>query len=160
MSRGASAEAFREACAKFATGVAVATVLAPDGTPHGLTVSSFTAVSIEPPLILVCIDYGCAFLGHFRASTHFGVNVLAETQRELSVIFAEKPEGRFEGVEWYRSASGVPLLQNCLTNLECRVWSIVEAGDHAVFLAEVVEAESREGQPLLYYNRDYRSLSA
>jgi len=160
LSRGASAETFREACAKFATGVAVATVLAPDGTPHGLTVSSFTAVSIEPPLILVCIDYACAFLAHFRASTHFGVNVLAETQRELSVIFAEKPEARFEGVEWYRSASGVPLLQNCLTNLECRVWSIVEAGDHAVFLAEVVEAESRGGQPLLYFNRGYRSLKA
>jgi len=160
LSRGVSTEAFREACARFASGVAVATVLAPDGTPHGLTVSSFTAVSIEPPLILVCIDYACGFLAHFRASTHFGVNVLAETQRELSVIFAEKPEARFEGVEWYSSASGVPLLQNCLTNLECRVWSIVEAGDHAVFLAEVVEAESREGQPLLYYNRDYRSLNA
>ena len=160
MSRGVSAEAFREACAKFASGVAVATVLAPDGTPHGLTVSSFTAVSIEPPLILVCIDYACVFLAHFRASTHFGVNVLAETQRELSVIFAEKPEARFEGVEWYSSTSGVPLLQNCLTNLECRVWSIVEAGDHAVFLAEVVESESRDGQPLLYYNRDYRSLNA
>jgi flavin reductase (DIM6/NTAB) family NADH-FMN oxidoreductase RutF len=160
LSRGVTAEAFREACAKFASGVAVATVLAPDRTPHGLTVSSFTAVSIDPPLILVCIDYACTFLAHFRASTHFGVNVLAESQRELSVIFAEKPEARFEGVKWYSSASGVPLLQNCLTNLECRVWSIVEAGDHAVFLAEVVEAESRDGQPLLYYNRAYRSLNA
>lgn len=137
----------------------MATVLAPDGTPHGLTVSSFTAAAIEPPLILVCIDYACAFLAHFRASTHFGVNVLEESQRELSVIFAEKPEGRFEGVEWYSSASGVPMLRNCLTNLECRVSSIVEAGDHAIFLAEVVEAESRDGQPLLYYNRDYRSLA-
>ena len=159
MSRAASAEAFREACAKFATGVAVATVRASDGTPHGLTVSSFTAVSIDPPLILVCIDYACAFLEHFRASTHFGVNVLGESQRELSVIFAEKPEGRFEGVEWYRSESGVQLLRNCLTNIECRVSSIVEAGDHAIFLAQVVEVESREGGPLLYFNRDYRSLT-
>jgi len=158
LSRAASAEAFREACAKFATGVAVATVLAPDGTPHGLTVSSFTAVSIDPQLILVCIDYACPFLTYFRASTHFGVNVLAESQRELSVIFAEKPEGRFDGVEWSSTASGVPLLRNCLANLECRVSSIIEAGDHAIFLAEVVEAESRDGQPLLYYNRDYRSL--
>jgi flavin reductase (DIM6/NTAB) family NADH-FMN oxidoreductase RutF len=158
LSRAASAEAFRQACAKFATGVAVATVLAPDGTPHGLTVSSFTAVSIEPPLILVCIDYACPFLTYFRASTHFGVNVLAESQRDLSVIFAEKPEGRFDGVEWYSTASGVPWLRNCIANLECRVSSIIEAGDHAIFVAEVVEAESREGQPLLYYNRDYRSL--
>jgi len=159
LSRATSAEAFREACAKFASGVAVATVRASDSTPHGLTVSSFTAVSIEPPLILVCIDYACGFLEHFRASTHFGVNVLAESQRELSVIFAEKPEGRFDGVEWYSSKSGVPLLRNCLTNLECRVSSIVEAGDHAIFLAEVVEAESRDGGPLLYFNRDYRGLA-
>jgi flavin reductase (DIM6/NTAB) family NADH-FMN oxidoreductase RutF len=158
LSRAASAEAFRQACAKFATGVAVATVLAPDGTPHGLTVSSFTAVSIQPPLVLVCIDYACPFLTYFRASTHFGVNVLGESQRELSVIFAEKPEGRFDGVEWYGTRSGVPWLHNCIANLECRVSSIIEAGDHAIFLAEVVEAESREGHPLLYYNRDYRSF--
>jgi flavin reductase (DIM6/NTAB) family NADH-FMN oxidoreductase RutF len=158
LSRASSAEAFREACAKFATGVVVATVRASDGTPHGLTVSSFTAVSIDPPLILVCIDYACTFIEHFRASTHFGVNVLAESQRELSVIFAEKPEGRFAGVEWYSSESGVPFLRNCLTNIECRVSSIVEAGDHAIFLAQVVEAESRDGIPLLYFNRDYRSL--
>jgi flavin reductase (DIM6/NTAB) family NADH-FMN oxidoreductase RutF len=158
LSRATSAEAFREACAKFATGVAVATVRASDGTPHGLTVSSFTAVSIDPPLILVCIDYACTFIEHFRASTHFGVNVLAESQRELSIIFAEKPEGRFDGVEWYSSESGVPLLRNCLTTIECRVSSIVEAGDHAVFLAQVVDAESRDGVPLLYFNRDYRSL--
>ncbi len=158
MSRAASPEAFREACAKFATGVAVATVRASDSTPHGLTVSSFTAVSIAPPLILVCIDYACDTLRHFRASTHLGVNVLAQSQRELSVIFAEKPERRFDGVEWYSSASGVPLLRNCLTNLECRISSIVEAGDHAIFLAEVVEVESRDGKPLLYFNRNYRSL--
>jgi flavin reductase (DIM6/NTAB) family NADH-FMN oxidoreductase RutF len=158
LSRAASAEAFREACAKFATGVAVATVRASDGTPHGLTVSSFTAVSIDPPLILVCIDYACTFIEHFRASTHFGVNVLSESQRELSIIFAEKPEGRFDGVEWYSSESGVPLLRNCLTTIECRVSSIVEAGDHAIFLAQAVEAESRDGMPLLYFNRDYRSL--
>jgi flavin reductase (DIM6/NTAB) family NADH-FMN oxidoreductase RutF len=161
LSTAASAEAFREACARFATGVAVATVAASDGTPHGLTVSSFTAVSIEPPLILVCIDYACTFLEHFRASTHFGVNVLAESQKELSVIFAEKPEGRFDGVEWYRSESGgVPFLRNCLTNIECRVSSIVEAGDHAIFLAQVIEANSRDGEPLLYFNRDYRSLGS
>ena len=74
------------------------------------------------------------------------------------MIFAEKPEGRFDSVEWYSTGSGVPLLRNCLTSLECRVSSIIEAGDHAIFLAEVVEAESREGHPLLYYNRDYRSF--
>jgi len=151
-------ENFRSACALFATGIAVATVLAEDGTPHGLTVSSFTSVSIEPPLILICIDYGCAVLSHFRASTHFGVNVLAESQRELSVTFAEKPEGRFEGVDWYTSAGGAPLFRDCLAALECRVSSIIEAGDHAIFIGEVIGVEWQDGRPLLYFNRDYRLL--
>jgi flavin reductase (DIM6/NTAB) family NADH-FMN oxidoreductase RutF len=151
-------ENFRNACALFATGIAVATVLAEDGTPHGLTVSSFTSVSMQPPLILICIDYGCTFLSHFRASTHFGVNVLTESQRDLSIIFAEKPEGRFEGVDWYASEGGVPLLRDCLATLECRVSSIIEAGDHAIFIGEVIGAELRGGQPLVYFNRAYRAL--
>ncbi len=149
---------FRDALSNFATGVAVATVLAADGTPHGLTVSSFTSVSVEPPLILVCIDYNCTFIEHFRASTNLAVNVLNEAQREISITFAEKPEGRFEGVDWFTSVTGAPLLPDCLATIECNVSSIIEAGDHAVFLAEVVSALSNGGRPLLYFNRDYRSL--
>lgn len=157
MSSASSLE-FRETLARFATGVTVVTVLAADGKPHGLTVSSFTSVSVEPPLILVCIDYASAALPHFRACTNFAVNILGESQRELSVNFSEKPEARFEGVEWFRGATGAPLLPDCLANLECRMSSIVEAGDHAVLLAEVVSAQAGGGQPLLYFHREYRSL--
>jgi flavin reductase (DIM6/NTAB) family NADH-FMN oxidoreductase RutF len=153
-----NAEAFRKACALYATGVTVATVRAPDGTPHGLTVSSFTSVSIQPPLILICIDYAFNFLSHFRACSNFAVNVLSESQRDLSVTFAEKPEGRFEGVEWYTNVTGAPLLRGCIANIECRLSSIIEAGDHAIFLGEVMQVESPGGRPLLYFNRDYRSL--
>jgi len=109
-------------------------------------------------MILLCIDYACTFLEHFRAGTHLGVNVLSESQRELSITFAEKPEGRFEGVDWYSSESGVPLLRGSLATLECRVVSIIEAGDHAVFLGEVIAAQAHAGEPLLYFNRDYRTL--
>jgi flavin reductase (DIM6/NTAB) family NADH-FMN oxidoreductase RutF len=152
------AETFREACARFATGVTVATVRATDGTPHGLTASSFTSVSIQPPLILICIDYACTFLSHFRACTNFAVNVLEESQRELSVRFAQMPEGRFEGIHWYPGQAGAPLLGGCIANIECRLSSIIEAGDHAIFLGEVIRAETRPGRPLLYFNRDYRTL--
>jgi flavin reductase (DIM6/NTAB) family NADH-FMN oxidoreductase RutF len=152
-------EALRQACALFATGVTVATVRASNGSPHGLTVSSFTSVSIEPPLVLICIDYTCPFLAHFRLSTNFAVNVLSESQRDLSVIFAEKPEGRFEGLAWHANHTGAPLLAGCLATIECRVTTILEAGDHAIFLGEVVHAEWNEGRPLLYFNRDYRALS-
>ena len=151
-------DTFRRACAQFATGISIATVRAQDGTPHGLTVSSFTSVSINPPLILICIDYGCPFLTHFRLSTHFAVNILSEEQRHLSVVFAEKPEGRFEGVDWSPGRTGAPLMSGCLATLECRVTSIIEAGDHAIFLAEAEHASSRDGKPLLYFNRDYREL--
>ena len=155
----ASPFGFREALACFASGVTVATVLASDGTPHGLTVSAFTSVSFQPPMILICIDYGCAFLQYFRASTHFAVNVLAESQRDLSAIFSEKPEGRFDGVDWRNGLTGAPLLAGCLANVECRVSSIIEAGDHAVFLAEVEAAQVEGGEPLLYFNRAYRKLA-
>jgi flavin reductase (DIM6/NTAB) family NADH-FMN oxidoreductase RutF len=152
------AEAFRKACALFATGVTVATVRASDGTPHGLTVSSFTSVSIQPPLILICIDYAFNFLSHFRACSNFAVNILGESQRDLAVTFAEKPEGRFEGVDWYTGVSGAPLLHGCIANIECRLSSIIEAGDHAIFLGEMIQAESHGGRPLVYFNRNYRAL--
>ena len=157
-SSAADLPAFRQACSLFATGVAVATATAVDGTPHGLTVSSFTSVSVDPPLILICIDSQCPFLSHFRLCTHFAVNVLGESQRELSVIFAEKPEGRFDGVEWFAGKTGVPLLAGSLARVECRASSIFEAGDHAIFIGEVEHAESSNGRPLLYFNRGYRSL--
>ncbi|HTS47349.1 MAG TPA: flavin reductase family protein [Bryobacteraceae bacterium] len=157
-SRALEAEAFREACTLFSSGVAVATVRAQDGTPHGLTVSSFAAVSIQPPLILICIDLRCPFISHFRQGTHFAVNVLGESQRGVSVTFAEKSEGRFEGLDWTPGETGAPLLRRCLAALECRTASIIEAGDHAIFVGEVEHARWEAGRPLVYFNRDYRSL--
>lgn len=157
-SRALEPQAFREACALFSGGVAVATVRAQDGTPHGLTVSSFAAVSISPPLILICIDLQCPFISHFRQGTHFAVNVLSESQRAVSVTFAEKPEGRFEGLDWTPGESGAPILRGCLATLECRTASIIEAGDHAIFVGEAEHAQWDMGRPLVYFNRDYRSL--
>ena len=151
---------FRNACSLFASGVTIATVRAPDGSLHGLTVSSFTPVSIEPPLVLICIDHGCTFLQYFRACTHFGVNVLAESQRDISVTFACKDEGRFEGVEWTASPNGVPLPRGSIAAFECRLATLIEAGDHAIFLGEVISAECQGGHPLLYFNREYRSLNS
>ncbi len=149
---------FRDACSLFASGVTVATVRANDGSLHGLTVSSFTPVSIEPPLILICIDHGCLFLQYFRACTHFAVNVLAENQRDISVTFACKDEARFEGVAWKGSPNGAPLLCGSVATFECQLGAVIEAGDHAIFLGEVVNAECPGGNPLLYFSRGYRAL--
>ncbi len=152
-------DAFREACALFATGVAIAAVRSQDGSPHGLTVTSFSAVSMTPPLVLICIDSQCPFISHFRQGTHFSVNILNESQRELSIIFATKPDARFEGIDWRSGASGAPVLCDCLAALECRTASIVESGDHAIFVGEVEHTSVHGGKPLLYFHRDYRSLA-
>lgn len=158
MSQPLNADAFREACAQFATGVAIATITAPDGSPHGLTISSFTSVSLHPPLILVCIDYGCTILPYFQNNSHFAVNILNDAQRDLSVRFAMQPEGRFEGVEWRSGLSGAPLIEDALAQFECAVHNMLEAGDHIVLIGRVLKVLSNRGRPLLYFDRAYRTL--
>lgn len=154
-----SPEAFRRTCSRYATGIAIATVSAEDGTPAGLTVNSFTSVSCCPPLVLICIDYRCSILPLFRASSYYGINVLDQSQCDLSVRFAQRDPAGFQGLDWYRSPAGAPLIRPCLASLECCVTQTVEAGDHAILVAEVTAAECRDGQPLVYFGSQYRFLS-
>jgi flavin reductase (DIM6/NTAB) family NADH-FMN oxidoreductase RutF len=133
-------------------------VSAADGTPHGLTVSSFTPISLDPPLILIAIDHAVLALPHLRAGNYFAINILDENQRDLSIRFAEQPEGRFDGIPWRPGLTGAPLLTGVLATLECRQWNTVEAGDHMVLFGEVVQASYREGKPLIHFLRDYHRL--
>lgn len=151
-------EAFREACARYATGITVATVIGADGHPQGLTANSFSSVSWNPPLVLVCVDHRAAVHEHFFASDAFAINILAEDQRELSVRFATAGAERFEGLDWEKGGTGAPLISGALAHLECRTTHRHVAGDHTIFVGEVVRAASREGRPLVYFYRDYRSL--
>jgi len=153
-----SADVFRETCAHFATGVTVATACNGDGSPHGLTVSTFTPVSLDPPLVLICVDFAPAIHETFRWSPVFGINILAEDQKWLSIHFARLPEGGFDQVAWSAGASGVPLLAGVLGWMECAVVNRMDAGDHTIVIGEVVAAGSREGKPLLYFDRAYRRI--
>jgi flavin reductase (DIM6/NTAB) family NADH-FMN oxidoreductase RutF len=150
---------FRKSCARFATGVTIATVTGTDGRPYGLTVNSFTSVSCCPPLVLICIDYRCNILPHFRASSHYGVSVLSEHQRNLSIRFAERQPDRFDGLQWQPGRTGVPVLQGCISIMECSVSQVVEAGDHAILIGEVEHTEFYPGKPLLYYASSYGRLA-
>jgi flavin reductase (DIM6/NTAB) family NADH-FMN oxidoreductase RutF len=152
-------DVFRKSCGRFATGIAVATVTGTDGKPYGLTVNSFTSVSCCPPLVLICVDYRCNILPHFRSSSHYAVNVLSENQRSVSVRFARRELDRFNGVEWRRGKLGVPVLVGCLALMECSVSQVIEAGDHAIFIGEVEHTEFCEGKPLLYYASAYRHVA-
>ena len=149
---------FRRTCARFATGIAVATVLDDTGTPHGMTVNSFTSVSLVPPLVLVCIDYSANLLPMFRAARYYGLSVLNESQKPLSNKFATRGQDRFDGITWTAGHTGVPLLPEALAHLECEVRQVVEAGDHAIFIGEVLQATAEDGKPLLYFDSSYRLL--
>jgi len=151
-------EEFRRACGRFATGVTIASVMDSQGTPHGLTVSSFTSVSLHPPLILICLGHAVTAIQHFRAATHFGINVLADGQQALSDHFARRGHDRFEGLPWSPGVTGVPILPGVLAAMECAVHRIVPMGDHDILVGEMVHAEVGDGQPLLYFASAYRHL--
>jgi flavin reductase (DIM6/NTAB) family NADH-FMN oxidoreductase RutF len=153
-----SSNEFRRACGRFATGVTVASVLDVDGTPHGLTVSSFTSVSLEPPLVLICLGHAVTSIDVFRQSRYFGINVLAEDQSGLSDRFATKGFDRFDGLAWERGDHGVPLLTEALANIECALVRRVTAGDHDIFIGEMLRARVRDGEPLIYFAGRYRNL--
>lgn len=159
LQEGVPAALFRRACGAFATGVGVATVTGRDGKPHGLTVNSFTSVSLHPPLVLVCIGHRAATHGPFSTAAHFALNFLDESQQELSERFASSHPARFEGLRWTFGATGAPVLEDALAVLECETWRRMDAGDHTVFLGLVKEARVREGRPLLYFGGKYRRLA-
>lgn len=157
---GIDITSFRDVCAQFASGVTIVTATDDEGKPWGLTVSSFSAVSLTPPMILVCIGHNSGELPQFRKSSYFAVNILHAGQEALSGRFAALGEERFAGVDWRPGEKGSPLLSDCLAWMECLTHKIVDAGDHAVFFGEVTGGAVNGGAPLLYFDRDYRSITS
>lgn len=153
------AASFRRACSKFATGIAIATVLDRTGSPHGMTVNSFTSVSLEPPLVLICIDNNAAILNHLLLAEAIGINVLTARQIDLSIRFARPGEDRFGPVEWYPGELGVPLLPDVLAAFECEVRRFVEAGDHQILIAEARYVRWSEDRPLVYFDSSYNTIA-
>jgi flavin reductase (DIM6/NTAB) family NADH-FMN oxidoreductase RutF len=152
-------EIFRRACAHFASGVTIATVMDGGDSPHGLTASSFTSVSMRPPMVLVCVDHKASAHPPFKAARAFAINLLGEEQKDLSVRFSTPGGHRFSNLNWSPGKLGAPILRDALAWFECELDQMVEAGDHTIFIGRVKETASREGWPLLYFNRHYRHLA-
>lgn len=150
---------FRAALSRFATGVTVITVSKSADEVHGMTASSFCSVSLNPPLILVCIDHLAETYLHVRERRQFGVSVLKEEQEALSEFFADperNPDSAYRlGIEYSFMQGGTPVLKDALANLDCTVVNDYEAGDHTIFVAEVREVRVSEGTPLLYFRGRY-----
>ncbi|MBP2314756.1 flavin reductase family protein [Azospirillum soli] len=152
--------AFRNALGCFATGITVVTTIAPDGEPIGVTVNSFSSVSLEPPLVQFCLGRAAMSFEAFTTAKSFAINVLAEAQADLSVRFSKRDlQERWEGVGVERWDSGVPILTGCLANLECDREHVYEGGDHVLILGRVRRlAVTAEGKPLLYFRGGYAQL--
>lgn len=155
---------YRQAIGRFATGVSVVTTVAAAG-PRGITVNSLTSVSLDPVLVLFCVEHVARFHADVMASGEWGVSVLRAEQEELSRLFATRgrpdDDEHFATVAHQRGArTGVPLLDGALATLECRTVSTHEAGDHTVVLGEVLSvATASVGEPLLYFEGRYRGLT-
>jgi flavin reductase (DIM6/NTAB) family NADH-FMN oxidoreductase RutF len=143
--------AFREALARFASGVVVVMADTPEG-PVGLTVSAFSSVSLDPPLVLVCIGKSASAFGGVTAAERFGISVLHERQTGLAEQFARKDIDRFAGVGLVKAAP-VPWLDEALAHIACAPEAIHDAGDHVILVGRVFDARSRAGRPLVHYSR-------
>ena len=149
---------FRSVLSRFASGVTVVTAMGPDGVDHGMTVSAFCSLSLEPPLILVCIDHGTVMHGILAGAKTFTVNVLAAEQEDLARKFSDPDNDRFEGTSYTRGANGLALLTGAAAWLECELTQRYEGGDHTIFVGRVEAADAGDAQPLVYYRGGYGQL--
>jgi flavin reductase (DIM6/NTAB) family NADH-FMN oxidoreductase RutF len=153
-------EEFRAALSAFATGVTVVTAIGANG-PSGATANAVSSLSLDPPMMLACLDRGSRTLTSVRAQGRFGVNALAAGQAELASRFSAKdPEAdKWEGVEWSEREQ-LPRLDGALMWVACELRDLIDGGDHLILTGNVIEAESGEGQPLLFHRGAYRDLLA
>jgi flavin reductase (DIM6/NTAB) family NADH-FMN oxidoreductase RutF len=143
---------------RFVTGVSIVTTSL-DNRIHGFTVNAFASVSPEPPTVLICVNRIATAHPLIAASQRFCVNILALEQRALAERFAGgEPRSRFEGVTYRIGPSGSPVLGGTVAHVDCQVTEELTASTHTIFLGEVLEAGSRDGQPLGYFNRAYRDF--
>ena len=156
---GHDARTLRDALGCFATGVTVATCLGPDGEPAGLTVNSFTSVSLDPPLLLVCLAKNAASAAALIAASHFAVNVLQTGQQPASIRFSTRDEDRFGATPWECGEAGAPILAESLGVFECERHAVHDGGDHHILIGQVVKASFDASlDPLLYFRGKYRRL--
>jgi flavin reductase (DIM6/NTAB) family NADH-FMN oxidoreductase RutF len=146
---------------RFPTGVTVVTSRDGEGAPVGLTVNAFASVSLDPPLVLVCIDHASTSRVHLMSASSFGVNILSSGQGAVARRFASDPaEGRFDGVAWQGGPGGAPLLDGVAAWLSCTLEAAHEAGDHTILVGRVVAAGTGAAEALAFYRGAFATVTA
>jgi flavin reductase (DIM6/NTAB) family NADH-FMN oxidoreductase RutF len=149
----------RDALGCFATGVTVVTCVDDQGRPAGLTVNSFTSVSLDPPLLLVCLHKMAASTEALTSASHFAINVLHTGQQPASITFSTRVEDRFGCTPWSTGEAGAPILRESLCVFECERFGLHDGGDHHILVGQVVKASFDASlDPLLFFRGSYRRL--
>jgi flavin reductase (DIM6/NTAB) family NADH-FMN oxidoreductase RutF len=150
---------FRDALGRFATGVCIVTTCDANGRPYGVTVNSFSSVSLDPPLVLFSLDRVSTSFDQFMRGSHFAVNVLCRGQMDLSRTFAATLADKWNGVPFVTWETGAPILPGSLASLECDAVAKHDAGDHVILVGRVRRLHcAEEGEPLLYFRGRYRDI--
>jgi flavin reductase (DIM6/NTAB) family NADH-FMN oxidoreductase RutF len=155
-----SSDEFRAVLGRFPSGVTVVTTTGTDGADQGMTVSAFASVSLDPPLVLICIERTASAHDALTAAPGFIVNILSASQEQIARRFSIVDIDRFEGVGYSRSGSGYAVLDDVLGVIECSTFALHEAGDHTIIVGQVETANARSGSPLLYYRGGYAQLGS
>lgn len=160
MSQPVDPQRFRSLLARFPTGVTVATTVDADGKDCGMTASAVAAVSLDPPLLLLCVDHEAKFHAAMAAGRGFALNILAAGQERISRIFASTTkDDPFAEVEFHRGSDGYALLEGVVAHIVCASWASHEAGDHSVFFGTVTGGRAFDRSPLLHYRGMYTTLA-
>ena len=149
---------FRSALSRFASGVSVVTTKDAADKHFGITVSAFCSVSLEPPLVLICIEKSAGSHHAFAESGRFTVNILSESQANISEHFASLIDDKFSMIDHAVDEHGIPLLQNSLATLQCVLFKTLDGGDHSIFLGLVEHVIVRDADPLIYFKSTYRTI--
>jgi flavin reductase (DIM6/NTAB) family NADH-FMN oxidoreductase RutF len=148
--RGISAFEMRNAMGQFATGVTVVTALDASGAPVGCTVSAFSSLSLDPPLVLVCVDKRRLMHSVLSEASSFAINILSKLQADVALNFARPTDKKFEILDHHAAADGSPLIDGAITHIECNSERQMEGGDHTIFVGRVMQVRVSPGEPLLY----------
>ncbi|MDN3058789.1 MULTISPECIES: flavin reductase family protein [Streptomyces] len=156
--QGLDPAAFRSALARFPSGVTIVTTRSASGTLHGFTASSFASLSLDPPLVLVCLDRGADCSPVFMAAERFIVNIVTPAHAELAIKFATKGENKFAYGAFAFDESGHPLLPDAAAVIHCELEHVVPGGDHVILIGRVHDARTGSGKPVTWYRGDFLHL--
>ena len=152
MNKDKEIETFKKTLSKFLTGITVVTAVDNIGNPIGMTVNSFSSVSLDPPLVLWSIEKKQPSYNFYKNSNGYVVNILSKNQLDLCNIFSSQSKDKFKNINWKRSTNGFPLIDNCLAWFDCVKWKDYPGGDHQILVGKVTSSKFSNLEPLAYWN--------